>query len=53
MGRNALEEENKRLRARIKQLEKQQSDAGWELEYSRQQQYYREQSERSKWGIFG
>jgi hypothetical protein len=49
MGSNSLIEENKRLRARIAQLEKQVSDYGWANEGKRNY----EQEERSKWGIFG
>ena len=53
MGRDALIKENERLRKRIAQLEKQISNYGWEREYLRQEQYDRDQSERSKWGIYG
>lgn len=49
MTRDALVEENKRLRARIAQLEKQVSDYGWANEGRRNY----EQEERGKWGIYG
>ena len=53
MGRDSLIEENKKLKARVAQLEKQVSNYGWEQEYLRQEQYDRAQAERSKWGIYG
>ena len=53
MTRDALIEENNRLRARVAELEKQVSNYGWEREYFRQEAYDRAQNERSKWGIYG